>query len=91
MYALNFGASKTIWKGDGTISFNIQDIFNTRAMQSTSYGPGFSRDSYMQWQPRQFALSLTYRFKQGNEKVEQPKRKKDINSNATGDDQQGPM
>lgn len=89
MYALNFGASKTIWKGDGTISFNIQDIFNTRAMQSTSYGPGFSRDSYMQWQPRQFAVSLTYRFKQGNEKVEQPKRKKDINSNATGDDQQG--
>ncbi|KQS92608.1 TonB-dependent receptor [Chryseobacterium sp. Leaf394] len=91
MYALNFGASKTIWKGDGTISFNIQDIFNTRAMQSTTYGPDFTRDSYMQWQPRQFALSLTYRFKQGNEKVDQPKRKKDINSNAQGDDQQGPM
>jgi hypothetical protein len=90
MYALNFGASKTIWKGDGTLSFNIQDIFNTRAMQSTSYGPGFTRDSYMQWQPRQFAVSLTYRFKQG-EKIEQPKRKKDVNSNATGDDQQGPM
>jgi hypothetical protein len=45
----------------------------------------------MQWQPRQFSLSLTYRFKQGNEKVEQPKRKKDINSNAQGDDQQVPM
>ena len=29
----------------------------------------------MQWQPRQFSLSLTYRFKQG-EKVDQPKRKK---------------
>jgi len=88
MYALNFGASKTIWKGDGTLSFNIQDIFNTRAMESTAYGSNFVRDSYMQWQPRQFALSLTYRFKQG-EKIEQPKRKKDINSNATGDDQQG--
>ncbi|MGI9649860.1 TonB-dependent receptor domain-containing protein [Chryseobacterium sp. RLHN22] len=88
MYALNLGASKTIWKGDGTLSFNIQDIFNTRAMESTAYGSNFVRDSYMQWQPRQFALSLTYRFKQG-EKIEQPKRKKDINSNATGDDQQG--
>jgi hypothetical protein len=42
----------------------------------------------MQWQPRQFSVSLTYRFKQG-EKVEQVKKKKDINSNATGDDQQG--
>ncbi|KQT17979.1 TonB-dependent receptor [Chryseobacterium sp. Leaf404] len=91
MYALSFGASKTIWKGDGTLSFNIQDIFNTRAMRSTTYGSGFTRDSYMQWQPRQFSVSLTYRFKQGNEKVDQPKRKKDINSNASGDDQQGPM
>ncbi|WP_288448271.1 TonB-dependent receptor [uncultured Chryseobacterium sp.] len=88
MYALNFGASKTIWNGNGTISFNIQDIFNTRSMRSTAYGPNYTRDSYMQWQPRQFALSFTYRFKQG-EKVEQPKKKKDINSNATGDDQQG--
>ncbi|WP_144282788.1 TonB-dependent receptor domain-containing protein [Chryseobacterium echinoideorum] len=90
MYALNFGASKTIWKGDGTISFNIQDIFNTRAMRSTTNTAEFIRDSYMQWQPRQFAVSLTYRFKQG-EKIEQPKRKKDVNSNASGDDQQGPM
>lgn len=88
MYALNFGASKTIWKGDGTLSFNIQDIFNTRAMRSTTNTADFSRESYMQWQPRQFAVSLTYRFKQG-EKIEQPKRKKDVNSNATGDDQQG--
>ena len=90
MYAINFGASKTIWKGNGTLAFNIQDIFNTRAMQSTTYTANSVRDSYMQWQPRQFTLSLTYRFKQG-EKVDQPKRKKEINSNASGDDQQGPM
>ena len=42
----------------------------------------------MQWQPRQFSLSLTYRFKQG-EKVDQPKRKKDINNNYDGGDEQG--
>lgn len=88
MYALNMGASKTIWKGDGTLAFNMQDIFNTRSMRSTSYFPTGIRESYMQWQPRQVSLSLTYRFKQG-EKVEQPKRKKDINANAAGDDQQG--
>ncbi|ASW74050.1 TonB-dependent receptor [Chryseobacterium piperi] len=88
MYAISLGASKTIWNGNGTISFNVQDIFNTRAMRITSYGPNFTRDSYMQWQPRQFALSLTYRFKQG-EKIEQPKKKKDINANDTGGDEQG--
>lgn len=90
MYALNLGASKTIWNGNGTIAFNMQDIFNTRSMRSTSYLATGIRDSYMQWQPRQFALSLTYRFKQG-EKIDQPKKKKDINSNAAGDDQQSPM
>ncbi|MCJ8154614.1 TonB-dependent receptor [Chryseobacterium sp. SSA4.19] len=90
MYSINFGASKTVLNGNGTISFNIQDIFNTRAMRSLTKTADFDRDSYMQWQPRQFALSFTYRFKQG-EKIEQPKRKKDVNANATGDDQQGPM
>ncbi|WP_185288022.1 TonB-dependent receptor domain-containing protein [Chryseobacterium lactis] len=88
MYALNFGASKTIWKGDGTISFNIQDIFNTRSREVYSFNSDYTRRNYMQWQPRQFSISLTYRFKQG-EKIEQPKKKKDINSNAAGDDQQG--
>lgn len=90
MYAINFGASKTLLKGNGTLTFNIQDIFNTRAMQATTYSANSVRESYMQWMPRQFSLSLTYRFKQG-EKVEQPKKKKDINNNATGGDDQAPM
>lgn len=90
MYALNLGASKTIWKGDGTISFNIQDIFNTRNREVYSFNSDYTRRNYMQWQPRQFSIALTYRFKQG-EKVEQPKRKKDINANESGDDQQAPM
>ncbi len=91
MYALNLGASKSIWDGNGTFSFNIQDIFNTRNRTNFTYGDGFQRESYMQWQPRQFSLSFTYRFKQGD-RVDQPKRKKDINSNAEGqDDEMPPM
>ena len=85
IYFFNLGATKTIWKGDGTLAFNIQDIFNTRARKSTTFGNNFQNEMYMQWQPRQMSLSLTYRFKQGD-KVEQPKRKQDINSNASGDD-----
>ncbi|KMQ64205.1 TonB-dependent receptor [Chryseobacterium sp. FH2] len=88
MYALNLGASKTIWKGDGTIAFNIQDIFNTRSREVFSFNSDYTRRNYMQWQPRQFSISLTYRFKQG-EKIEQPKRKKDINANDSGGDEQG--
>jgi outer membrane receptor protein involved in Fe transport len=91
MYAVNFGATKTIWNGNGTLAFNIQDIFNTRSREVTNIRPTSTSYSYMQWMPRQFSLSLTYRFKQG-EKVDQPKRKKDINNNESGgDDQMPPM
>ncbi|MGA9212592.1 TonB-dependent receptor domain-containing protein [Kaistella sp.] len=89
MYAFNLGASKTIWKGDGTIGFNLQDIFNTRSREVFSFNDDYTRRNFMQWQPRQFSLSLTYRFKQG-EKVDAPKRKKDINANSQGGDDQGP-
>lgn len=91
MYGFDLGASQTIWKGNGTIAFNVRDVFNTRRMQIYSDNAQFTRDLEMQWQPRQFSISLTYRFKQG-EKIDLPKKKKDINSNASGDDdQQGPM
>jgi len=86
-YSVNLGATKTIWNGDGTIAFNIQDVFNTRRMESYTYGSGFERYQYMQWQPRQASISLTYRFKQG-EKIEQPKKKRDNNANFEDDDQQ---
>ncbi len=91
MYGFDFGASQTIWDGNGTIAVNVRDIFNTRRMRNFSDTPQFTREMEMQWQPRQFSVSLTYRFKQG-EKIDQPRRRKDINSNSAPDeDQQGPM
>ena len=90
MYGLNLGASKTIWNGNGTFGFNIQDVLDTRSRTTRSFDEDMISERYMKWMPRQFSLSFTYRFKQG-EKVEQPKRKKDINSNATGDDDQPPV
>lgn len=89
MYVLNFGANKTIWNNNGTIAFNIQDILGTRGRETTSFGPSYEKESYMRWNPRSFNISLTYRFKQG-EKVDAPKRKKDINANDQGGDDQGP-
>ncbi len=85
MYVLNFGATRTIWDGNATVAFNIQDIFGTRAMERTATTPTYTQYNYSQWQPRQFTLSFTYRFKQG-EKVEQPKRKRDTNGDFGGDD-----
>ncbi|MGS0749260.1 outer membrane beta-barrel protein [Halpernia sp. GG3] len=88
-YVINFGASRTIMKGDGTLAFNIQDIFNTRAREDSFTGLTYTQYSYNQYQPRQFTLSFTYRFKQGT-KIDQPKQKKDINNSYSGDQDQGP-
>ena len=87
-YSLNLGLSKTIWNGNGTISANLQDAFNTSGMRTYSYNDDYSRFSEMRWRPRTFTISLTYRFKQG-EKVEVKKPKKDINNNYEGGDEQG--
>ncbi|WP_333597323.1 TonB-dependent receptor domain-containing protein [Chryseobacterium flavum] len=89
MYGIDLGVSQTIWKGNGIIGFNIRDIFNTRKMRNYSDNAQFTRDMEMQWQPRQFALSFTYKFKQGEKIETKPKVKKDINSNTNGDDEQG--
>ena len=88
MYGVDFGASKTIWKGNGTVALNLRDAFNTRRMRNSSNTPQFTRDMEMQWQPRQISVSLTYKFKQG-EKVEVKKPKKDINNNYEGDGEMG--
>ena len=76
MYAINFGASKTIWKGNGTIAFNIQDIFSTRRMNSFTFSDVLDAETYMQWMPRQMSLTFTYRFRQGD-KVELPRKRQD--------------
>ena len=88
MYGIDLGATQTIWKGNGTLAFNVRDIFNTRKMSVDTNTPQFTRSMEMQWMPRQFSLSLTYRFKQGD-RVDSKKQKKDINNNYSGDDEMG--
>ena len=88
MYGVDLGATQTIWKGNGTIAFNVRDLFNTRRMRNTVNTPQYSMERKMQWQPRQFSVSLTYRFKQG-ERVDVKKKGKDINNNYSGEDEMG--
>lgn len=64
-YDVNLGISKTVLDGNGTIGFNIQDIFNSRSMRRTTISELSTHESFMQFQPRQFSLSFSYRFSQG--------------------------
>lgn len=66
----DFGASWAweILKGNGTLSFNVRDIFNTRKRRSVvetiTNTEHFYSDSEFQWRSRQMTLNFVYRINQ---------------------------
>jgi len=64
MFMANMAFSKDILKGDGTISFNVDDIFNSRKRASETTTDSFYSTSEFQWRERSFRLSFAYRFNQ---------------------------
>ncbi len=65
---LNFAASREILKNKGTLTFAVQDIFNSRKWRSITEGANFYSESEFQWRPRQFTLTFSYRFNQDKER-----------------------
>ncbi|WP_177765534.1 outer membrane beta-barrel family protein [Flavobacterium sp. I3-2] len=73
--AVNLAFSKDVLKEKGTLSLNVQDLFNSRKhrmdldlVQSKSY-------SEMQWRERTINLSFTYRFNQSkNDRMKNQKK-----------------
>lgn len=64
MFSANVAFSKEVMKDNGTLSFNISDVFNTRKRQMSSTTDRTITDSEFQWRQRQFMLNFTYRFNQ---------------------------
>jgi hypothetical protein len=67
-YGMNIGISNDLFKGNGSIAFNIRDVFNSNKRLVTTFGPDFTRDLELQYRVRQINLSLTYRFNQKQHK-----------------------
>jgi outer membrane receptor protein involved in Fe transport len=64
LYYLDLSASKDILKGQGTLTLNVMDMFNTRRMRATMAGPNFYTSSDSQFRRRQINLTFSYRIKQ---------------------------
>jgi outer membrane receptor protein involved in Fe transport len=76
----NLAFSKDVLKDQGTVSLNVNDVFNSRKRISQTDIPGLSSYSEFQWRQRQINLSFTYRFnKQKNEKEKTRKPQQDDN------------
>jgi len=63
-YSIDAGFSFDVLKGNGTLAFNVKDMFNTRKRRSLSEGQNFVSESEFQWRSRYLRLSFTYRINQ---------------------------
>jgi len=64
IFSLNFALSKDVFKGNGTIGFNVSDLLNSRKRKSLTVTDSFESYSEFQWRERSFTLALTYRLNQ---------------------------
>lgn len=67
LYYADFSLSKDVFKGMGTVYFNVLDVFNTRRMRSITEGANFYTEGNFQLRRRQINLTLTYRIRQAKQ------------------------
>jgi len=67
LYYFDFSTSKDIFNGNGTLTFNVLDIFNSRRNRYVTEGPNFYTEGDSQYRRRQLNLTLNYRIKQSKQ------------------------
>ena len=63
---MDLAVSKEIFNGNGTITFNVRDLFNSRSWGGESWGDGFWQYNTSTWNRRSFSLNFNYRINQQN-------------------------
>ena len=69
---MDLAISKEILHGNGTITFNVRDLFNSRSHGGEAWGDGFWQYSTSTWNRRSFSLNFNYRINQQNIKRGRP-------------------
>jgi ferric enterobactin receptor len=64
LYYIDFSASKDIFKGRGSINFNVLDVFNSRKARSVTEGVNFYTEGSSQYRKRQMNITVSYRINQ---------------------------
>jgi outer membrane receptor protein involved in Fe transport len=70
-FSSNMAFSKDLFKQKASLTFSINDLFNTQRRNLESTTPTFYSNSYYRWRVRSYNLSFTYRF---NQEKKQPKQ-----------------
>ena len=85
---IDLAVSKEILHGNGTITFNVRDLFNSRSHGGESWGDGFWQYNTSTWNRRSFSLNFNYRINQQNMKRNRPYGEEGGGDEGGGDEQQ---
>ncbi len=61
---IDMAVSKDLFHGNGTITFNVRDVFGTRGHGGDSWGDNFVKYSTSTWNKTSFQLNFSYRINQ---------------------------
>ena len=61
---IDMGISRDVFKGNGTVTFNVRDVFATRGHGGKSWGDHFVQYSTNSWNKTTFQLNFSYRINQ---------------------------
>ncbi|QNA46406.1 TonB-dependent receptor [Lacibacter sediminis] len=64
IYSIDLGLVKDVFKGKGTLTFNVRDLMNSRRRRTVVDIPGYYSNSDFLWRPRQMTLTLNFRINQ---------------------------
>lgn len=67
MYSIDLGLSRDVLKGNGTITFSVRDLLNSRKFRGIIDREGYYAKSEFQWRARQLLLTFTYRLNRQKE------------------------
>ena len=64
IHTIDLGFAKDVFKGKGTLTFNVRDLLNSRRRRSIVDIPGYYASSNFLGRPRQINLTLNFRLNQ---------------------------
>ena len=74
MYFWDIGASMDVLKGNGSITFNVRDVLNSRKRRWELNTPTLVSTNDFQWRSRQFTLAFSYRINQKKKRGDRGQR-----------------
>lgn len=83
MYMVNLGANYSLWEGQGTVSINYNDIFDTMKFGFEGELP-YEQVGEFNWESNTVYIGLSYRFGGGKYRAKSRKRRDDAEKSGSG-------